>query len=137
MYLIFSNAPFYFRYTLSETFDYYKSLADRTSRPVLVYANPQTATGMDINAVVAELLKIENVCGVKDTRANYYQLWRLKQLEGGDINVINGPDESLLCGLMMGNKFARAIRFVTAREAARDKDDLRVVDLLGEGIHAA
>ena len=99
-----SSVPpsFYFRYTLSETFDYYKSLAERTSLPVLVYANPQTATGMDINAVVAELLKIENVCGVKDTRANYYQMWRLKQLEGGDINVINGPDESLLCGLMMG-----------------------------------
>ncbi|MBQ4107361.1 MAG: dihydrodipicolinate synthase family protein [Lentisphaeria bacterium] len=99
-----SSVPpsFYFRYTLEETVDYYKKLASNTSRPVIVYANPQSATGVDVNAVLEQLLPIGNICGVKDTRANYYLLWQLKQLAGGDINVINGPDESLLCGLMMG-----------------------------------
>jgi N-acetylneuraminate lyase len=27
---------------------------------------------------------------------------RIKELNNGDVNVINGPDETLLCGLMMG-----------------------------------
>ena len=51
---------------------------------------------------MTELLKVDNIIGAKDTRSNYYLLWQLKQLNGGDINVINGPDESLLCGLTMG-----------------------------------
>lgn len=52
--------------------------------------------------MVEELLKVENIVGAKDTRGNYYKMWELKQLNGGDVNVINGPDESLLCGLMTG-----------------------------------
>ena len=29
-------------------------------------------------------------------------MWKILALNGGDINVINGPDETLVCGLTMG-----------------------------------
>ena len=91
----------YFKYNMKELCTYYKKMADNTNLPILVYAN-HTGNGVDVNAMIDELLNIDNIIGAKDTRANYYQMWNLKQLNGGNINVINGPDESLLCGLTMG-----------------------------------
>ncbi len=99
-----SSVPpsFYFKFTLEETVDYYKALADCTDKPVLVYASSQSGAGTDVNELMAELLKIDNICGAKDTRRNYYAMWQLKQLNNGDVNIINGPDEMLLAGLLFG-----------------------------------
>ena len=91
----------YFKYNMKELCTYYKTMADNTNLPILLYAN-HTSNGVDVNKMINELLKIDNIIGAKDTRANYYEMWKLKQLNGGNINVINGPDESLLCGLVMG-----------------------------------
>ena len=99
---ISSVAPnFYFNYEYSEVVEYYKRLAGSTSLPLILYAVTRMA-GVDTNRMMVELLKVDNIIGVKDTRQNYYQMWQLRQLNGGDINIINGPDETLLCGLMMG-----------------------------------
>lgn len=99
-----SSVPpsFYFKFNLAETVDYYKEMADNTDKPVLVYASLQSGSAVDVNVMMAELLKIDNICGAKDTRGNYFAMWALKHLNGGDINVINGPDEMLLCGLSVG-----------------------------------
>ena len=35
-------------------------------------------------------------------RDSYYTMQRIKLLRGGAVNVLNGPDECLLCGLAMG-----------------------------------
>lgn len=91
----------YFKYNFDETLRFYRDIAENTDLPILIYAN-HTGNGIDMNNLMEELLKIDNICGAKDTRSNYYALWQLKQLNNGDINVINGPDESLLCGLAMG-----------------------------------
>ena len=91
----------YFQYSFDQIIRFYQDIAANTHLPVLIYAN-NLGRGGDINHLLAELLKTANIIGAKDTRANYYALWQLKQLNGGDVNVINGPDESLLCGLTMG-----------------------------------
>jgi N-acetylneuraminate lyase len=49
-----------------------------------------------------KLIKLDGIIGVKFTLTDFYSLHRIKELNGGDINVINGPDEMLLCGLSMG-----------------------------------
>lgn len=91
----------YFGYSMDETVDFYKRLATNTNLPVLVYAN-HTGNNIDINKMVDRLMAVENIVGAKDTRNHYFLMWQLKRLNGGNINVINGPDESLLCGLTMG-----------------------------------
>lgn len=91
----------YFKYNFDETLRFYRDIAENTDLPILIYAN-HTGNGIDMNKLMEELLKIDNICGAKDTRSNYYAMWQLKQLNNGDINVINGPDEALLCGLAMG-----------------------------------
>ncbi|MBP5640300.1 MAG: dihydrodipicolinate synthase family protein [Victivallales bacterium] len=91
----------YFNYSMEETEEYYKRIAGETSLPLILYAQVGAAFP-NVNALLEKLLVVPNIIGVKDTRGNYYQMWQLKQLAGGDINVINGPDESLICGLTMG-----------------------------------
>ena len=91
---------FYFKYTAPQILDYYKRIADISGLPVVVYANGL----MNQNPVdfMREAIKIDGVVGVKYTLFDYYDLHRITELNDGDINVLNGPDEMLICGLVMG-----------------------------------
>lgn len=92
---------YFFKYTEDELFDYYKLVADSTDLPVLVYA-----TGMmgSVNVVhlMERVMKLKNVIGVKCTIRDYFVMRKIKEVNNGDINLINGPDETLLCGLTIG-----------------------------------
>ena len=101
---ISSLAPnFYFTHTPEEVLDYYKRLSDCTDLPILIYATPLLTGGIkNLSAFMTEAMKIEHIIGLKYTLRDYYELSMLKQLNGGDINIINGPDETLLGGLAMG-----------------------------------
>lgn len=98
-----SSVPptFFYGHEENEIFNYYKALSDACAKPLLVYA-----TGMfkqaDIVPVIKRLLSLDTVIGLKFTRFNYYEMHRIVELNGGDVNVINGPDEMLICGLTMG-----------------------------------
>lgn len=91
---------FYFKYTTPQILDYYKRIADVSGLPIVVYANGL----MNQNPVdfMREVMKIDGVIGVKYTIFDYYDMHRITELNGGNINVLNGPDEMLLCGLVMG-----------------------------------
>lgn len=92
---------FFCRYDVKEAINYYRALIDASGLPMLGYCQAMMQ-GADVVSFVDELMKVDGVIGVKYTFPNYYQMQRIKQLNGGNINVINGPDESLLCGLSMG-----------------------------------
>ena len=87
-------------YTDDQILDYYKRLADASSLPVLVYCTG-LLKGNPVD-FMEKAIKIDGVVGVKYTMTNYYDMHRITELNGGDINVINGPDEMLICGLTMG-----------------------------------
>ena len=87
-------------YTDDQILDYYKRLADASSLPVLVYC-----TGLLKSSPVEfieKAIRIDGVIGTKFTMFNYYHMHQITELNGGDITVINGPDEMLICGLTMG-----------------------------------
>lgn len=89
----------FYAYDADEFYDYYKMIADNTDLPVIVYAKGVFA---DLPTLVEKVMEIPNVIGAKYTLADYYTFRRIKELNGGDINLLNGPDETLLCGLIMG-----------------------------------
>ena len=102
---ISSLAPNFYgaAHTKDEVLDYYKRLADATDLPLLVYATPILTNSIkDLKGFFEEAMQIDNVIGLKYTIRDYYNLSVLKQINGGDINIINGPDETLLGGLAMG-----------------------------------
>lgn len=101
---ISSLAPnFYGTHTPEEVLDYYKRLADVTDLPILIYATPLlTGSIKSLKEFFEKAMQIDHVIGLKYTLRDYYDLSMLKQINGGDINIINGPDETLLGGLAMG-----------------------------------
>ncbi len=91
---------FYFKYTDDEIVEYYKRLAAESELPVIAYAQGLLTT--DPVNLMRRLIKVDGVIGVKFTLTDFYSMRRIKELNNGDINVINGPDEMLICGLSMG-----------------------------------
>ena len=89
----------FYAYDADEFYEYYKMIADNTDLPVLVYAK---GAFTDLPGLIERVLEIPNVIGAKYTLADYYTFRQIKELNGGDINMLNGPDETLLCGLIMG-----------------------------------
>lgn len=98
---ISSVPPFFFGYGENEIRHYYEELSDSSGLPVLMYASPLAGTTFTWE-MVNRLMEVPNMIGLKWTSPDYYTMRRIKELRGGNINVINGPDETLLCGLMMG-----------------------------------
>ncbi len=91
---------FYYKYNDDEIIEYYKRIADASELPVIAYA--QGLYQGDIVSLMERLIKVDGIAGVKFTLTDFYSLHRIKELNNGDINVINGPDEMLICGLSMG-----------------------------------
>ncbi len=98
---ISSVPPFFVHYGESQIADYYKALSDASGLPVLMYASPLAGVNITWD-MVDRLMEIPNMIGLKWTNYDYFTMHRIKALRGGNINVINGPDECLLCGLSMG-----------------------------------
>ena len=87
-------------YDTDEMIEYYKIIAKRSKSPVLSYI-----TGIfNFNSVefAQRIMQIDNIIGLKVTRPDYYSFGRIAQLNGGNINVLNGPDETMICGLSVG-----------------------------------
>jgi len=100
--IISSLAPTYsFKYTEQELVDYYRRIAGHTNLPVLVYAT-QAMGIANFSGLMARLMEIPNVIGVKFSIRDYFEMRKTKEVNGGNINLINGPDETLLCGLVTG-----------------------------------
>ncbi len=91
---------FYFKHNDDEIIDYYKRIAEESELPVIAYVQNLLTT--DAVELMKRLIKVDGVIGCKFTLTDFYSMRRIKELDGGDINVINGPDEMLICGLSMG-----------------------------------
>ena len=91
---------FYYKYNEDEIVDYYNRLADAAGIPVIAYA--QNLLQGDGVSLMKRLIELDGVIGVKYTLSDYYSMHRIKEINGGDINVINGSDEMFICGLSMG-----------------------------------
>ncbi len=96
-----SVPPFFFGYGEKEIRQYYEAIAEASGLPVLMYASPLSGVKITVD-MVDRFMDIPNMIGLKWTSYDYFSMHRIKELRGGNINVINGPDECLLCGLTMG-----------------------------------
>ena len=99
---ISSVPPFFFNYAARGIIDYYRAMSDESDAlPLLIYASPLSGTPLPVETV-EKMLDIPGFIGMKYTNPNYYLMSRYKKLDGGNINIINGPDETCMLGLLMG-----------------------------------
>ena len=99
---ISSVPPFFFNYDERGIIDYYRAMSEESEAlPLLIYASPLSGTPLPVETV-EKMLAIPGFIGMKYTNPNYYLMTRYKKLDGGNINIINGPDETCMLGLLMG-----------------------------------
>lgn len=99
---IASVPPFFYQYDEAGIIEYYQAMSDASEGlPLMVYASPLSGQPVPVSTI-EKMLSIPGFVGMKYTNANYYQMSRYKKLDGGNLNIINGPDEMLLLGLLMG-----------------------------------
>lgn len=115
-------------YNTEEMIEYYKLIAKRSKAPVLSYI-----TGlfqMDSVSFAERIMQIPNIIGLKVTRPDYYAFGRIANVNGGNINVLNGPDETMLCGLCVGADGAIGTTYnILPKTAVRIYDAFRAGDL--------
>lgn len=92
--------PIYFSYDEDDIYNYYKRIAESVHIPLMIYYTPAAGVNLSIG-LLKRLFEIDNLTAVKWTANDYFAMLRLKT-EVPDANIINGPDEMLLCGLAMG-----------------------------------
>ncbi len=93
--------PLFYPYTSEEIAEYYKKLAGAVNIPLIIYNNPGANVSFTPEQV-ALLFEVDNITGIKWTRPDYYSVMRIRDLTNGEMNIINGPDETLLQGLAAG-----------------------------------
>ncbi|HHY81889.1 MAG TPA: hypothetical protein GX505_04325 [Clostridiales bacterium] len=98
---IASVPPFYYKYDDIDIVNFYRELDKAVNIPIMVYYHPAANLNMQAE-LIYEIFKLEHVTAVKWSSSNYYEMLRLKDMTNGEINIINGPDETLICGLAAG-----------------------------------
>jgi len=91
---------FFFKFNMEQIIDYYKRIGEAAGIPIIAYVNG--LANQDPIEFMSKAMEIPEVVGLKYTNYDYYSMHRICELNGGDITVFNGPDELLLCGLIMG-----------------------------------
>ena len=91
-------------YSPKEIVEYYKTLASKSKHPVYAYINPYVASVLSSNLLnfAKEMSNIDNMAGLKISIADYYTFGNITELVGDKLNILNGPDECMICGLSVG-----------------------------------
>ncbi|MDO4739921.1 MAG: dihydrodipicolinate synthase family protein [Eubacteriales bacterium] len=97
-----SVPPFFYKYDQDGIVEYYAAMSEAgEGMPLMVYASPLAGAPVPVSTI-ERMLALPGFVGMKYTNPNYYLMSRYKKIDGGNINIINGPDEMLALGLQMG-----------------------------------
>jgi len=85
-----------------ETVEYFKTVANNTSLPIMVYNNP-VDYGIEVTlGMFEELLKCENIEAVKESTRDISNITRIKNQFGDRLKIMTGVDTLALESLLMG-----------------------------------
>lgn len=125
--------PFYFGIPEDMLFRHFADVAAAGVLPVVVYNNP-LYTGNDLSpSLIASLMELDNVIGLKQSNDDLGQLVEsLRLSEGSGTSLCTGVDSQFYAALCVGAKgiFSTAASIVPSQV-------VRLYDLTGQGDHAA
>ncbi len=92
----------YWKLSDAEIVTHYRSVADATSLPLVVYNNPATS-GVDlVPEMLLRLLEIPNVTMIKESSGDVNRMHRLVELCGDEVTFFNGSNPLALSALTAG-----------------------------------
>lgn len=100
--------PYFLPFSQKELLYHYQTVAASTSLPILLYNIP-ARTGVSLEpATVAELSRVPNIVGIKDSSGSFEHILRYIESAGPDFSVLAGTDSLILWTLIAGGKGAIA-----------------------------
>jgi 4-hydroxy-tetrahydrodipicolinate synthase len=94
--------PYYNKPTQDGLYRHFKSIAESTSLPCILYNVPsRTITSLSADTVI-KLSKIENIIGIKEASGNLNEISRIIENTGDDFLVWSGNDNDTLPMLALG-----------------------------------
>jgi N-acetylneuraminate lyase len=95
--------PVYFRVDSDALVEHYRLIAEAADGTPIYPYNIPSSTGVEITAqVMADLLDIPSVAGIKYSSYNLYDMRNIIELAPGRLSVLSGFDEVLIAALSMG-----------------------------------
>ncbi len=99
-----SVAPYYNKPTQEGLYQHYKTIAQSTKLPVILY-NVPSRTVSDIQPeMVARLAKIDNIVGIKEATGDLSRLAKIKELAGNDFIFLSGDDATGFDSIVQGGQ---------------------------------
>lgn len=94
--------PYYNKSTKKGLYEHFKAIAESTNLPIILY-NVPSRTNVDIPAdLVADLAKIDNIVGLKDSKSDIVYTMEVKKRVPEDFAIYSGNDDYvypiLACG---------------------------------------
>lgn len=86
-------------YNEDENVEFYKAVAKRSKHPVYAYVTAML--NADPVRFAQKVDAIDNIAGIKMSIPDYFNFGKITY-NCPELNVLNGPDETMLCGLSMG-----------------------------------
>lgn len=86
-------------YKEDEIVEYYRYLASLTDKPVIAYIT--NVFKGDVVSFTKKLMTIDNFAGLKLSVPDYFAFGKLRAFNS-NMALLNGPDETMICGLAMG-----------------------------------
>ena len=100
--------PFFVSPSDDELYSHYRSIAESTGLPVLLYTNP-ARTGVKVSpGLLARLAEIENIVGIKDSSGDLELMAEYIRVTPPDFGVLMGRDTLIFAALLYGAKGAIA-----------------------------
>nr|WP_312579980.1 4-hydroxy-tetrahydrodipicolinate synthase [Sedimentibacter sp.] len=96
--------PYYNKTTQRGLVNHFKTIAESTSLPIIVY-NVPGRTGMNIEPkTVLELSKINNIIGIKEASGNISQVAEILRICAEDFLVYSGNDDMVIPLMSLGGR---------------------------------
>lgn len=100
--------PYFLTYSQRELIEHYRAVADSTSLPIVLYNIPARTANLLQPKSVAELSKVPNIVGIKDSSGSYDNIVQYLDAVDGSFAVLAGTDSLILSTLMSGGTGAVA-----------------------------
>lgn len=120
--------PYYNKPTQNGLYEHYKTIADATDLPIILYNVPSRTACDILPETVARLAKIKNIIGIKEATGKLDRTLEIRKLCGETFEIYSGDDATALELLRHG---AQGVISVTANIAPRKMHDMCMAALAG------
>ena len=121
--------PYYNKTTQRGLYIHYKTIAESTKLPIILYSVPsRTGLGIDVDTA-AKLAEIDNIVAMKDAVGNITYTANLIERCGDKLTVYSGNDDQIVPMMSLG---AKGVISVLCNVAPKDTHDMTAAALAGD-----